>query len=305
MCQNHTATAEGLPGATTRTPSGTTLPEETPLGSLTVSARPGPHYLEEVKITPNPTDCGNYFRWIPSTYLSWFESRGTMNRQSACWKLGFGMALIMLLVAGCGTGAYRERMEKRLAELRRGVPGQDELSEAVQIPNLPLELRVLKAFATELSPTAGSEHPARRQPPFPLPGLVRTWEAHLEQGGLKMPYYFYLGLVERSQNPQERIRERIHQEWPDAKVEWKDFPDAQQRSWKRCQVLLADLDWVPLDPAGKEAPVQKQTGRMDIFLLQEGNHWIIVACRAPEGLTTPLRRDDLYRVWLANVKMKS
>jgi len=237
--------------------------------------------------------------------LSWKESSEAMNRHSICWKLGLPMGLVLLLAAGCGTGAYRERMEKRLAELRRGVPGQDELSEAVQISNLPLELRLLKVFATELSPTAGAEHPARRQPPFPLPGQVRTWEAHLEQGGLKIPYYVYLGLVERSQNPQERIRERIHQEWPDAKIEWKDFPDAQQRSWKRCQVLLADLDWVPLDTTGKEAAVQKQTGRMDIFLLQEGNHWIILACLAPEALATPLRRDDLYRVWLANVKMKS
>ena len=215
------------------------------------------------------------------------------------------MGLILLLAAGCGSGAYRERMAKRLAELRRGISGQDELSEAVQIPNLPLELRLLKVFTTELSPSSVGEHPARRHPPFSLPGHVRTWEAHLEQGGLNMPYYVYLGLVGRSQNPQERIRERIHQEWPDAKVEWKDFPDAQQRLWKRCQVLLADLDWVPLDPTSKEAPVQKHTGRLDIFLLQEGDHWIIIACRAPEALATPLRRDDLYRVWLANVKMKS
>ncbi len=215
------------------------------------------------------------------------------------------MALAGVWIAGCGTGAYRERMQKRLEQLRQGGAGQEELSDPIQIPNKPLEIRLLKAFVTELSPTDGSKHLARRTPPFPLPGLLRTWEAHLDQGGQKMPYYVYVGLVETSQNPQETIRERIHQEWPDAKVEWKDFPDAQQRAWKRCQVLLADLDWVPLDPAGKEAPVQKQTGRMDIFLLQEGNHWIIVACRAPETLASPLRRDDLYRVWLANLRIKS
>ncbi|MDW8039446.1 MAG: hypothetical protein RMI90_15610 [Thermoguttaceae bacterium] len=208
-----------------------------------------------------------------------------------------------ILASGCGTGAYRQRMQKRLEQLRRGVPGQAELTDPIEISNL--ELRLLKAFVTELSPTGGPEHLARRTPPFPLPGLLRTWEAHLDQGSQKMPYYFYLGLVEKSQNLRERIRERIHQEWPDAKVEWRDFTDAQQRTWLRCQVLLADLDWVPLDPAAKEGPVQKQTGLMDIFLLQEGNHWIIVACRTPEGLATPLRRDDLYRVWLANLKIKS
>ncbi|HPP51522.1 MAG TPA: hypothetical protein PK777_01120 [Thermoguttaceae bacterium] len=228
-----------------------------------------------------------------------------MKRQAVFWKWGLWIGLASLLAAGCGEGAYRERMQKRIQQLRQGPPGQAELSDPVQIPNVPLEIRVLKAFVTELSPTGGSGHHARRTPPFPLPGLVRTWEAHLEQGGLKMPYYLYLGLVEKAQNPQEAIGQRIRQEWPDATVEWKDFPDAQQRAWKRCQVVLADLDWVPLDPTGKEASVQKATGVMDIFCLQEGGHWIIAACRVPQTMASPLRRDDLYRVLLANLKIKS
>lgn len=226
-----------------------------------------------------------------------------MNRAQRIWKFTGWIGVLSLAAAGCGGGAYRQRMQKRIEQLRQGVPGQHVLSESIQIGNL--ELRLLKGFVQKLSPREGSEHPARRRPPFDLPGHLATWEAHLEQGGQKIPYYFYLGLVEKSQNPQERIQERIHQEWPDAKVEWKDFPDARQRRWKRCQLLLADLEWVPLDSAGKEAPVQRKTGQMDIFLLQEGSCWIIVACRAPKDLATPFQRDDLYRVWLANLKLTS
>jgi len=228
-----------------------------------------------------------------------------MDHQNGLWHKWVWVGLAGLLLGGCGTGAYRQRMEKRMEQLRRGVPGQAELSEAVQLPGTPLEIRVPKGFLTALSPQGGSEHPARRTPPFPLPGLLGAWEAHGEQGGQKMPYYLYLGLVEKSQNPQQLISQRIHQEWQDAPGDWKDFPDAEQRGWKRCQVVLADLEWVPLDSNGKELPVQKATGIMDIFCLQEGQHWILVACRVPQSMASQVRMEDIYRVLLANLKIKS
>ncbi len=220
------------------------------------------------------------------------------------WKHWALIGLGGLLLAGCGTGAYRERMERRIEELSRGMPGQDLLSDVTPLPGTPLEVRVPPVFQKALSPKSGSEKPARRTPPFTLPGLLGTWEAHLDQGGLKQPYYFYLGLTDASQNPQPMIEQQLRQEWPDLSIQWNEFPDALGRPWKRCHVVLADLEWVPLDAGGQEKPVQKATGRVDIFCLQDGRHWIVAACRVPESIADQVRLEDLYRPVLANLKVK-
>lgn len=212
--------------------------------------------------------------------------------------------LLAGVLAGCGTGAYRERMEKRLEELSRGVPGQDMLTDASPLPGTPLEFRLPLAFQVALSPAGGQEKAQRRMPPITVPGVRGAWEAHVEQGGLKQPYYFYLGLAPKSPDPREAIRREIQGQWPDVRAQWEDFTDAAGRPWKRFRADLADLDWVALDGAGKETAPQQATGIVEFYCREEAGQWIVAGWRVQKSLASQVRLDGLISPTLANLTIK-
>ncbi len=226
------------------------------------------------------------------------------NAVGSCLR-GAAAVLLVLVAAGCPTGSYRERMEQRIQELNRGMPGQDMLSDEAQLPGTPLFFRVPAQFQTALAP-GGSEKAQRRVPPVTVPDLAGTWEAHVDHEGKRIPYYFYLAVVNRSKNRIDVARAIVQEAqglWSGINPSWQDISDLTNRSWKRLRID-GDQDWIPLDAGGKELPVQAMPGVIEFDLREEENYWIVAVWRVPRSIESQVRIDGLIGPTLASLKIK-
>jgi hypothetical protein len=220
------------------------------------------------------------------------------------------LVLILALVGvagGCPTGAYRERLDKRLDQLRRGDPNADLLSAAANLPGTSLWLRVPTQFTVAMSP-GGPESMKRKMPPVTVPGLVGTWEASVaEPDGTKMPCYFYAAIIDKAQNPPDptaAIQQEIQQLWQGVSAPWQDVADGAGRPWRRLRID-GEQDWVPLDKDGKEMPSRAMPGTLQFDCREDGGFWIIAGWRVPRSIEGAAKLDQVMAPTLAALQVQS
>ena len=216
------------------------------------------------------------------------------------------VALIAMCVCqGCGTGAYKERMNKRLDQLRRGVPSTGGLWGASQVPDTPLWIRVPKCFTQGLMPGAvvnGKPVKVQRiQPPVTIPGLKATWEAHVDHEGSRLPYYCYLAASDK--DPTASIGAQLRAFSPDLDVTWVDFSDAAGKTWKQWRGLV-EQDWVPQDGSGNDMPSRALSGTLEFDCRQEGSLWMIVGWRVPRVIESAAGLDGVIGASLGSLQRK-
>jgi hypothetical protein len=213
--------------------------------------------------------------------------------------LAVAALLVLGVCQGCGTGAYRERMNKRLAELRQGTGNTGLLYAASQVPGTPLWIRVPQAFTQGFVP--GGPGDARRiQPPVTVPGLKATWEAHVTHEGSKLPYYCYLAVSDS--DPTGPIQNQLRQLYTGLNVQWSDFT-AGGKTWKRFRGD-AEQDWIPLDSAGKEMPRRDLPGMLEFDCRQEGSHWMTVGWRVPDSIEGDAKLDRAIGPTLGSLELR-
>ncbi len=213
---------------------------------------------------------------------------------------------IASVAAGCGTGAYRERMERRIEQLRSGVPGGALLSDATTYPNTPLQLRVPTVFTNAFAPGSGPEKMQRKTPMVTVPGLLATWEAHVQKDGEKLPYYFYLALIDKSEDkrdPTAAILQEVQNLWSGIDARWNETRDPEGRAWQTLRIE-ADQDWVPLDASGKELAVKAVPGMLQFNCHDAGSHWIVAGWRVPRSIEKEVRIATYIAPVLGSLKIE-
>lgn len=206
---------------------------------------------------------------------------------------------------GCGTGAYRERMNKRLEQLRHGAPSGAGLYQASQVPDTALWIRVPEAFKQGLVPGAvidGKPVKVQRiEPPVTIPGLKVSWEGHAAHEGSQLPYYCYLAVGDR--DPTGRIHDQLKQMYQNLDVTWSDYKDAAGKTWRRWRGEVAQ-DWIPLDASGNEMSPRELPGMLEFDCRQEGSQWIIVGWRVPRAIESTVKLDGVIAASLGSLERK-
>lgn len=206
---------------------------------------------------------------------------------------------------GCGTGAYKERMNKRLDELRRGGPSTAGLYGPGPVPGTPFSIRVPEAFKQGRPPGAvvdGKPVKVQRiQPPITIPGLKVTWEGHVDHEGSKLPFYCYLAVSD--QNPTGRIQSQLKQQYENVDVTWSDYKDAAGKTWKRWRGDLVQ-DWLPQDSSGNDMPKRELSGMLEFDCRQEGNQWMIVGWRVPRAIRSTAKLEGVIGATLGSLQRK-
>jgi hypothetical protein len=200
---------------------------------------------------------------------------------------------LFLLLAGCGTGEYEQRLAKRSS--RAPVMNFNELYQPQALPDVPVSVRVPVVFKDPplVAGVPGKDgnplDPRRIQPNlFELSWLKFTYEGFIDNpNGAKTPFYCYVAAVNKAANnlpdPMPGWRAELAGRGGNV-TEWADFqgqtPDGRSIPWKTIRFTGPQDFWTGPGP-DQFAPMP---GVLDIYLHNEANYYILFAWRVPSAI---------------------
>ena len=202
------------------------------------------------------------------------------------------LTILLLLCGGCGTGAYEERLETRVKELRTSSVFRD-LGPPVDLGDTPIRARVPMVFKDPLAEGAAVDDktadPRRTKPPvINLTGYRRTYEATIDDSsGGKLPYYCFLAAVaeDAAKDPTRVWQSQLASQFPDARAGWQavDVPTPEGNSvgWQRLQIAIPQ-EFYYVDSKG-QASFVKMPGILVMYYRPLAGFHVVVAWRLPAG----------------------
>lgn len=216
-------------------------------------------------------------------------------------RSGATLLLLVCIAQGCGTGAYRERMEARIAELRKGGGVTNvALYAPSQVGDTSLWIRVPRKFTQGMTPGA-AVNAQRIQPPITLPGLKATWEGTVGSDGRKLPFYCYLAVSDN--DPAGAVQREIKQLYAGVDVTWSEVNDSAGRPWKQFRADL-EQDWIPQGQDDKELAKVSLDGVFQVNYRQEGSQYMIVAWRVPQSIESAVNLRALIPATLGSLEAR-
>jgi hypothetical protein len=219
--------------------------------------------------------------------------------------LVYGLFLsVLAYFAGCGTGQYEDK-------LNRWVAGQEsrateKLGAPVAVPGTSIKIR-LPTMPYAFVPLEGSADPRRLKPGgLSFPGWKATYEAQINAGGWKIPYYLYVGTLPLAENDriQREILNDLEGKLKDTTA-WTtltaDKPEGGFIDWTRVRGT-ATMDFVLVDPQKQEKP-QSMKGTYEILYRRSGNQILLLGWRVPINSEHPEQYMKSAKVdtWLSPV----
>ncbi len=144
----------------------------------------------------------------------------------------------------------------------------------------------------EGAPVGGKPVDVRRVKPEKLvtiPGLKLTYEGYVDNEGVKLPFYCYVGVIDvpigqLAEDPSVKMRaELAAQRQPEALTNWQDVrvetPDGQESVWRKLRAENSQ-EFFTLDKAG-QAQFKSMPGVLEIYLHAEAKAVIVIAWRMP------------------------
>jgi len=204
--------------------------------------------------------------------------------------------LVLLIVAGCGTGEYESRLANRAAHVQNTL-NFNELYAPQPLPNTPISVRVPTLFTEspliEGAPDkSGNPVDLRRVTPtlFALPWLKLTYEGFIDnpEGG-KLPYYCYVAAVDKATLGGENLEAA----WNAALAAkggtldpWTDFqgktPEGGTVDWKKLR-FAGQQEFYTIGGNGQEQFVQLP-GVLDVYLREQNGFYVLIAWRMPASI---------------------
>jgi hypothetical protein len=196
-------------------------------------------------------------------------------------------AWLAIFPAGCGTGAYEQRVDERLKNLNRTGPFT-ALGDPVEIPGTPVKIRLPKSLGTE--PLKDDANKLRLQPSLLPIAFVRTFEKQERTTtNVVANWYCYLFARKTTNNFPKTTADQILNHFkriaPDAKAEWEDVecntPDLDAAgklvtvSWKRLRVKAEQV----YDQGGDN--FQPGQVNFEVWLHYSQGHTVLVGWSLP------------------------
>ncbi len=201
------------------------------------------------------------------------------------------LAVIAVLVAGCGTGTYNDHYDHRLADLKQ----TSKFSVLTQQPtdDLPVNFRVPKVFTSsyELKSEDPHEHGKHVQPQIIMPpflyspiGFRRMYEG---KNADKKPFYLYVWMYDADRPKdasagEDAVRNALRFALKDANAKWEDVeadtPDGQTRKWRH--LLVKGDQEFEIERSGN-LENDRQEGVFDVWLYKTPGWDVMLAWRAP------------------------
>ena len=208
--------------------------------------------------------------------------------------------LVFSLLSGCGTGEYERRLEQRHAAKARLEKKLSVLYAPQDVPGTQVSVRLPKTLFLEPPlvegvPVDGKPVDVRRVKPEKLvtiPGLKLTYEGFVDNEGVKLPYYCYVGVIDVPigqivDDPSIKMRaELAGQQQQDTLGNWQDLqvetPDGQESVWKKLRSENSQ-EFYTLDKAG-QGQFKSMPGVLEICIHAEAKYVIVIAWRMPTSI---------------------
>ena len=227
-------------------------------------------------------------------------TRHAMNRH-----LFLSVGLVLVTVAGCGTGEYERRMKAGLTELSQR-SDFSEFYDAAAVGDTPIMVRVPKLFTkTPLVKDVevdGQLPNLKRVVPFSpvLAGLRYTYEDFVEDStGGKISFYCYLAVNDNKtnpiKNPARHLRAQLQTAFPDSSDEVTTVqcktPEGRTIDWQRTG-YTGMQEFYYIDPTG-QGSFREMPGRSVFFISEQGDYTVFIGLRAPDSLQGSVNVDKL------------
>lgn len=237
--------------------------------------------------------------------------------------------LAALLVFGCGTSDYEQRMEARVKRLREEAVF-NVLYDPTEITATPIMVRVPRKFTQRLvagAEIAGRKVDARRAtvPYLNLPGNLAIYEATVtDQAGGSLPYYIYVLAIPadqaegyRTDKPREFAKDKDDspQDVPEglrmedggeiardfieklgsAKPAWQDVEcPTPQRTFVRWQRIRGDGPhaFCYLEPNNQER-WPTMPGHFEVWARYHGQYLVLIGWHMPQSVRAASEMDTL------------
>jgi hypothetical protein len=204
------------------------------------------------------------------------------------------------MLSGCGTGEYEERLDKRHADKMKLEKKFSQLYAPQEVPGTQISVRLPKTIfkdppLVEGAPVGGKPVDIRRVKPDKLvtiPGLKLTYEGFVENGGVKLPYYCYVGavavstgeIVDRGGKIQAEL---AAQPQHDTLTNWESFlaktPDGHENQWMKLRFVNKNQEFFTVDKAGQEQ-FKTMPGVLEVYLHAEPGYGVMIAWRMPTSI---------------------
>ena len=167
------------------------------------------------------------------------------------------------------------------------------------MPGTPISVRLPKTLfleppLVEGAPVGGKPVDARRVKPEKLvtiPGLKLTYEGFVDNEGVKLPYYCYVGAIDMSlgqvvDDPSVKMRAELAGQQQQDTTSWQDvrveMPDGQDSIWRKLR-SESSQEFYTLDKAG-QAQFKSMPGVIEIYLRAEAKSIVVIAWRMPSSI---------------------
>jgi hypothetical protein len=121
--------------------------------------------------------------------------------------IAFGLLILptFMLLSGCGTSSYEEKMEKAASGLSSSSKFQTDLGAEVTIPGTEVSVRIplpkgADSKPNEMQPMDINDAVRGKCPLFDIPGLKATYEGSIDDGKGKQCFYLSIAVSEPGLN---------------------------------------------------------------------------------------------------------
>jgi hypothetical protein len=204
--------------------------------------------------------------------------------------------LLLLVLSGCGTGDYEQRLAKRGSQTQSAL-NFNELYAPQPLTGTSVSVRVPVLFKESplvegVQGKDGKPIDPRRVKPtlFELPWLKFTYEGFMDnpEGG-KLPFYCYVAAVNKAaggvNDPAPGWKDALKNKGGTVN-EWTDFqgqsPDGQKIPWKTIR-FTGPQEFFTINKTGQEQYVSLP-GVLDIYLHEEAGFYVLIAWRMPASI---------------------
>lgn len=230
----------------------------------------------------------------------------------------FLVALLGVVVSGCGVDEYEKRLAVRVERLKEEAVF-NVLYQATELRGTPVLVRVPMKFTQQL--VAGAEVDGKKIDPrrvtipqVSISGSSLVYEGTVvDSAGGRQPFYIYLLSIEadqaetyRTDNPRKLSADKkgaesggesrmenggmiladLARAFPGAKLVWQDVvcrtPERTLIRWQRLEVD-GPQEFQYVDPGGQES-FRTLPGHLEVWARYYGGHLVLVVWRLPESV---------------------
>ena len=208
--------------------------------------------------------------------------------------------LFLLVLSGCGTGDYEQRLDQRHADKIKIEKKFSQLYAPQDVPGTQVSVRLPKTIFTEPplvegALVGGKPVDIRRVKPDKLvtiPGLKLTYEGFVENDGVKLPCYCYVGATAASTgeigDSNGKIQAELAAQPPhDTLTNWERFqpetPDGHESQWVRLRFMNKKQEFFTVDKAG-QGQFKTMPGVLEVYLHAEPGYAVVIAWRMPTSI---------------------